>query len=183
MSTLKLRIIPPICSFYSKGMINGYYWNGIWNNTWNGMELYMHIIKSLTQVVWIYILMVVMVMLGKSVFDHIEVFLKCFYFWVYYLLFMAVALQVVQKIVGVDCCWGQSGSCSVSGSAVVAIVTKSTILTLWRPNGVMNMKEFWEWVYWRLVYYPLAFELSEHNPEEWWWLEGKGGVGIMDDGD
>lgn len=72
--------------------------------------------------------------------------LKLFYFWVYYLLFLAV-MKVKQSIGEVDCSWGDGDVCSVTDLEMTAIIMKPAILVLWGPNEIMNVKEFWEWAY------------------------------------
>lgn len=67
--------------------------------------------------------------------------LKLFYFWVYYLLFLAV-MKVKQSIGEVDCSWGDGDVCSVTDLEMTAIIMKPAILVLWGPNEIMNGKSF-----------------------------------------
>ena len=78
--------------------------------------------------------------------------LKLFYFWGYWLLFLAVIKKVRQSIGEVDCSWGDGDVCSVTDLEMMTIIMKPAILVLQGPNKIMNVKEFWEWAYWRLVY-------------------------------
>ena len=122
----------------------------------------------MTQVVLIHMLMIVNDDVREiSAWPELSIvlFIKSFYFWGYYLLFITVTIKAVQRIVGVDRCWGHSDACSVSGLEMLAIVIKPAILIVWRPDDIMNVKELWEWSCWRIAYHPLAFKVSEHYSE------------------
>lgn len=67
--------------------------------------------------------------------------LKVFYFWVYYLFFLAV-MKVKQSIGEVDCSWGDGDVCSVTDLEMTAIIMKPAILVLRGPNEIINVKEF-----------------------------------------
>lgn len=74
-------------------------------------------------------------------------FPKTFYFWVYYLLFLAV-MKVKQSIGEVDCSWGDGDVCSVTDLEIAGYYYEASYFGIigakWDP---WMWKEFWEWAY------------------------------------